>query len=513
MLSLPPHSSHRMQPLDVTYFKPLSSYFNQAADRWIRMHVGRAIQVRHIGGLLAEAFSQASMIATAVKGFEKTGIWPPNRNVFSDDDFFATSVARGDAMPTDKAACTQPASPPPPPPGAEQQANNHMSCVTPPNLHEATSEPESTQQQEQRNNEMAQPESTQPHEQRGNEMAQPESTQQLQQLSSPITHTTTDGQMTPASNSTDLSTVQHSPEAMTDVHQSSTTLASATNPEKHRRITVKGDGRCCFRSIIVATTDDPQIVGSKDDRYASQLLDMKEGVLADGLRASLMAYMIEHISDLNALLGPNAIDVLNADVPDNIRFGTVEKRILHMANVTASVGELEIVSVRHLQRTIVILDEQFEPIREYDPEEAVSSVQRNAKKGTVTLQFQKLGPNIGHYNAVLVDSEHSSPSSRMATSSVQLAQSAITVKAKDILPLPKKSPIVSQRKRICQQAELITSSPVKRNLQSQQCRSKPVQKTKEKQPKRKPMKQKQSRYKKVGQEESWFCNVCAEDVQ
>ena len=376
------------------------------------MHVGRAIQVRHIGGLLAEAFSQASVIATAVKGFEKTGIWPPNRNVFSDDDFFATSVARGDAMPTDEAACTQPASPPPPPPGAEQQANNHMSCVTPPNLHEATSQPESTQQQEQRNNEMAQPESTQQQEQlnnkmaqpestqqqeqlnnemaqpestqqqeqRNNEMAQPESTQQLQQLSSPITHTTTDGQMTPASNSTDLSTVQHSPEAMTDVHQSSTTLSSATNPEKHRRITVKGDGRCCFRSIIVATTDDPQIVGSKDDRYASQLLDMKEGVLADGLRASLMAYMIEHISDLNALLGPNAIDVLNADVPDNIRFGTVEERILHMANVTASVGELEIVSVRHLQRTIVILDEQFEPIREYDPEEAVSSVQRNAKK-------------------------------------------------------------------------------------------------------------------------------------
>ena len=72
-----------------------------------------------------------------------------------------------------------------------------------------------------------------------------------------------------------------------------------------------------------------------------------------------------------------------------------------------------------------------------EPEEAGSSVQSNAKKGTVTLQFQKLGPNIGHYNAVLVDSEHSNPSSRMATSSVQLAQSTFTVKAKDILPLPK----------------------------------------------------------------------------
>ena len=103
---------------------------------------------------------------------------------------------------------------------------------------------------------------------------------------------------------------------------------------------------------------------------------------------------------------------------------------------TSRQEELEIVSAaHHLQRTIVILDEQFEPIRESDTEEARSS----EKKGTVTLQFQKLGPNIGHYNAVLVDSEHSNPSSRMATSSVQLAQSTFTVKlkAKDILPLPK----------------------------------------------------------------------------
>ena len=88
-----------------------------------------------------------------------------------------------------------------------------------------------------------------------------------------------------------------------------------------KRITVKGDGQCFFRRIIACTTDDPQIVGSKsDDRYTPQLLDIKEGVLANGMRASLMAYTIEHISELNALLGPNPIDELNADVLDNISF-------------------------------------------------------------------------------------------------------------------------------------------------------------------------------------------------
>ena len=67
MLSLPPHSPHRMQPLDVTYFKTLSAYFNKAADRWMRSHVGCTIQTRYIGVLLTEAFNQASVVATAVK--------------------------------------------------------------------------------------------------------------------------------------------------------------------------------------------------------------------------------------------------------------------------------------------------------------------------------------------------------------------------------------------------------------------------------------------------------------
>ena len=38
MLSLPPHTTHRLQPLGVTFFRPLSIYYNQATDRWLRHH-------------------------------------------------------------------------------------------------------------------------------------------------------------------------------------------------------------------------------------------------------------------------------------------------------------------------------------------------------------------------------------------------------------------------------------------------------------------------------------------
>ena len=36
MLSLPPHTTHRLLPLDRTFYKPLMVYYNQACDMWIR---------------------------------------------------------------------------------------------------------------------------------------------------------------------------------------------------------------------------------------------------------------------------------------------------------------------------------------------------------------------------------------------------------------------------------------------------------------------------------------------
>ena len=42
MLSLPPHTTHKAQPLDKTFFKPLQTYYDQAVEKWLRVNVGRA---------------------------------------------------------------------------------------------------------------------------------------------------------------------------------------------------------------------------------------------------------------------------------------------------------------------------------------------------------------------------------------------------------------------------------------------------------------------------------------
>ena len=51
LLSLPPHTSHELQPLDRTFFKPLKLAFNVAWQSWMQFHPGRRIIVENLGKL------------------------------------------------------------------------------------------------------------------------------------------------------------------------------------------------------------------------------------------------------------------------------------------------------------------------------------------------------------------------------------------------------------------------------------------------------------------------------
>jgi len=92
LLSLPPHCTHRLQPLDVAFFKPLSTYYNQCIDRWMRVHPGFATSEQNITQFFGEAYGKAASIATAVNGFRTAGIWPVNPHVIDDEDFAPSDV-------------------------------------------------------------------------------------------------------------------------------------------------------------------------------------------------------------------------------------------------------------------------------------------------------------------------------------------------------------------------------------------------------------------------------------
>ena len=90
MLCLPPHTTHKIQRLDRTLFKPLQTYYDQAAERWLRTNVGRVITPYQLCGLFNETYCKAATMSTAINGFARCGIWPCSRDVFAESEFHAS---------------------------------------------------------------------------------------------------------------------------------------------------------------------------------------------------------------------------------------------------------------------------------------------------------------------------------------------------------------------------------------------------------------------------------------
>ena len=87
MLSLPPHCTHRLQPLDLCFFKPLSTFYSQCVDSWMRANPGLTVAEQKVTQFFGEPYSEA-----AVNGFKKSGIWPINPNVIGDEEFAPSDV-------------------------------------------------------------------------------------------------------------------------------------------------------------------------------------------------------------------------------------------------------------------------------------------------------------------------------------------------------------------------------------------------------------------------------------
>ena len=74
MLSLPSHTTHRLQPLDRSFFKALNSKCNIACDEWMRSHPGRCITQFQVSQLYGEAYAKVVDMEIAINGFIDTGI-------------------------------------------------------------------------------------------------------------------------------------------------------------------------------------------------------------------------------------------------------------------------------------------------------------------------------------------------------------------------------------------------------------------------------------------------------
>lgn len=91
LLSIPPHSSHKIQPLDKTFMGPLKKYMAEEIRVWMRAN-GRAITHYDIASIFGRAYVRSQCAELAISGFRTTGIYPLNRHVFKDHDFIETSL-------------------------------------------------------------------------------------------------------------------------------------------------------------------------------------------------------------------------------------------------------------------------------------------------------------------------------------------------------------------------------------------------------------------------------------
>lgn len=92
MLSLPPHSSHKIQPLDVNFFGPLKSAYAQECDKWHVSNPARPITMFQVAELFAKAYARIASVERATKAFAICGIFPYNPHVFSEEEFAPATV-------------------------------------------------------------------------------------------------------------------------------------------------------------------------------------------------------------------------------------------------------------------------------------------------------------------------------------------------------------------------------------------------------------------------------------
>ena len=92
VLTLPPHTSNKTQPLDRSVYGPMKTYFNSAATSWMMQHPAMPITIYEMAALMGKAWLQAVTPQNIQSGFRASGVWPFNPHIFTEADFMPSAV-------------------------------------------------------------------------------------------------------------------------------------------------------------------------------------------------------------------------------------------------------------------------------------------------------------------------------------------------------------------------------------------------------------------------------------
>ena len=91
ILCLPPHTTQRLQPLDVCVMKPLSTNLSPESKKFMFQNPGCGITLYHGARIFGEAYKKSCTSTSMISGCEKCGIFPMDKKKF-DGLYTAASV-------------------------------------------------------------------------------------------------------------------------------------------------------------------------------------------------------------------------------------------------------------------------------------------------------------------------------------------------------------------------------------------------------------------------------------
>lgn len=93
ILTLPPHTSNKLQPLDVSVFGPFKKFYSAEVNNWMHCNPNTTINIYAIPKLAGKAWDRSATPENIKSGFRFTVIYPFDSNIFSEKDFTASSVS------------------------------------------------------------------------------------------------------------------------------------------------------------------------------------------------------------------------------------------------------------------------------------------------------------------------------------------------------------------------------------------------------------------------------------
>ena len=79
-------------------FGPFKRFYNRACDTWMTSFPCQPLTIHYIAELAGKAFSKAFCQENIVSSFKKTGIYPSNPDIFTEDMFLPAAVTDNNAV-------------------------------------------------------------------------------------------------------------------------------------------------------------------------------------------------------------------------------------------------------------------------------------------------------------------------------------------------------------------------------------------------------------------------------